>query len=534
MDDEPIQDDHQPLPTQGQFLQALRERWWVVVACVIVVMGVALAQSYRQTPQYKATAQIAQQQTSLERALFGTQLLQVTDASVQTKTDAALVNTPDVAALVRKELNSARSPAELAAMVSASAGTDTNLITVSAVSPSATEASDVANSFARQFIAYRAASDQQAVALAQKVVQKQLSTMTAADLNSDLGKLLQQRLEQLGIVQELQTGGYTVSRAAATPGAPFSPAWVRTGILALLVGVVVGSGLALLLWYADKRVKDEKTLEASYNLPVLASIPDIGGRWDDGPTSKRPSRSVTIGSSPALLEPFRTLRTALRYFDVNGPVRTILVTSGLPKEGKTVVTANLALSLAFAGQRVVVVEADLRRPMIYKYLGVKNEVGLSTVLAGAKKLSEALQLVELEAFVPQGTEGQVEEVDGISLHKNLYCLASGPLPPNPAELLSSKRMEVLLKEFAKSGEVDYVVIDSPPVLSVADALILASTVDAVIVTARMNATKRDEAREVRDRLSRAGANVIGVVATGVKAKKGYYQRTEYSRASSPA
>jgi len=534
MDDTETQGEHQPLPVQSQYLQALRERWWVVVICVVVVMGVALAQSYRQTPMYKATAEMVRQQTSLETALFGTQLLQVYDPTIQTKTDAALVNTPAVAALVKQDLKSNRSPAELAGMVSASASTDSDLVTVSAVSPWAEEASVVANSFANQFIAYRAATDQKAVALAEKVVQKQLSTMTATDLNSNLGQLLQSRMEQLGIVQELQTGGYTVSRPAVTPGAAFSPRLVRTGILALFVGLVVGVGLALLLWYVDKRIKDEKTLEGSYGLPVLASIPNVGGKWEDGPTSKRGSRSLSFGSSPALLEPFRTLRTTLRYFDVDGPIRSILVTSGLPNEGKTVVTANLALSLAFAGKRVVVLEADLRRPMIYQYLGVKNEVGLSTVLAGTKTLTEALQLVQLEAFVPEGVQGQVNEVDGQSVQKNLYCLASGPLPPNPAELLGSKRMEFLLQELNRSAELDYLLIDTPPVLSVADALILASSVDAVIVTARMNSTKRDEAREAREQLARVGANVIGVVATGVKAKKSYYRRTEYYQSSSPA
>ncbi len=225
-----------------------------------------------------------------------------------------------------------------------------------------------------------------------------------------------------------------------------------------------------------------------------------------------------------MLEPFRTLRSSLQYFDLEKNIKTILITSGLPREGKTVTTVNLALSLVLAGNRVVIIEADLRRPMAPEYLGVKNRVGLSTVLAGGTTLGNALQLVSLETLVPAQVREKVGDGDGIPLERSLCCLASGPLPPNPAELLSSKRMDDLLEELNLNVGVDYVVIDTPPILSVADALVLAPKVDAVVIATRINWTTREEAEELSSQLRRSGARVIGVVASGTKARRGYYGR----------
>ena len=147
-----------------------------------------------------------------------------------------------------------------------------------------------------------------------------------------------------------------------------------------------------------------------------------------------------------MLESFRTLRSSLQYFDVEKSIKTVLVTSGLPREGKTVTTVNLALSLALAGNRVVIIEADLRRPTIPQYLGIDSEVGLSTVLATGVDVQFALRPVDLAAFVPEEVRDTAREARGFSLDEGLRCLASGPLPPNPAELLSSDLMEELLHD----------------------------------------------------------------------------------------
>jgi len=298
-------------------------------------------------------------------------------------------------------------------------------------------------------------------------------------------------------------------------------------IVVITLALVLGLGLAFLLDYLDKRVKDTKALEQASGLLVLAAVPALRGKWRGRPGKERSASPVGFASNPATLESFRTLRSSLQYFNVEKTIKTILITSGLPREGKTVTTVNLALSLALAGKRVVIVEADLRRPMIPRYLGINSDLGLSTVLATGVDVQFALRSVDLTALVPGEVRERAWGASGFPLEGSLRCLASGPLPPNPAELLSSVPMETLLRTLKESESVDYVVIDTPPVLSVADALVLAPKVDAVVVTARMNWTTRAEVQEVSNQLRRSGARVLGVLATGVKAESHYYGRRGY-------
>ena len=211
-------------------------------------------------------------------------------------------------------------------------------------------------------------------------------------------------------------------------------------------------------------------------------------------------------------------------------IKTILVTSGLPREGKTVTAINLSLSLTLAGNRVVLVESDLRQAMVASYLNIADDVGLSTVLATGLDYKLTLRSVDLKQLVPKNVWDQANETGSVRLDHRLHCLTSGPLPPNPAELLSSDLMNELLRDLSASTEIDYVVIDSPPVLPVADALILAPNVDAVMVVTRMNWSTQAETQDTCKRLRRSGARVIGVVASGVKMStkgrhrsRGYYQ-----------
>jgi len=205
---------------------------------------------------------------------------------------------------------------------------------------------------------------------------------------------------------------------------------------------------------------------------------------------------------------------------VDQQLRTMVVTSALPNEGKTVTAANLAYSLALSGRRVILIDADLRKPMLHEYMGLSNQVGLTNVLAGTHTLVEAMQLIEAETFVPSSNGSN--PALAADLQKNLYVLTSGPLPPNPAELLASKRMEEVLEGAARSAEV--VVVDSPPLLLVADGLSLAKLADGVIIAARAGQTTTTEAAEANQLLARVGAKAIGVVVGGLKPSKSYYRQ----------
>jgi receptor protein-tyrosine kinase len=364
------------------------------------------------------------------------------------------------------------------------------------------------------------------VAAARDGVKQQLDSLPADEQKTDYGLMLQEKYETLRILESMQDGGFTLAARATVPEGPFTPQPLRNLILAVVVGLVLGIALAFLLEYLDKRIKDEKTLEQALGVPVLARVPALSGRWKTSKAGQRSDQAVGFeGSSAVLIESFRTLRSSLQYFDVDGSLSTILITSGLPQEGKTTTTINLGFSLALSGKRVIVLEADLRRPMVNEYLNLDNEVGLSSVLAGASSVTDALQMVRLDGFIPAASRNGQGGLSTRSLGKNLFCLASGPVPPNPAELLGSARTGHVISELKEMA--DYVLIDTPPVLLVSDALALAKHVDAVILAARLHATSREEAEEVRTLLGRAGARVIGVVAGGYKTRGHYYYRHGY-------
>jgi Mrp family chromosome partitioning ATPase/capsular polysaccharide biosynthesis protein len=513
----------------ADYLRVIRARWWVIVLCVVVVLGASVYSSANKTPLYQATAKIVRQQGSLEAALFGTSFLQYQDPVRLTQTAAGLVTVEQVAALVKAELGSPLSPEELSRMVTATPDTKSDVISIKAVSTSAKEAADVANAFARQFIVYRQTTDKSLLEVAKQVLEKQIASLSKADVGSDLARSLQQRLEEIGIIEEIQTGGFMVSQPAKAPGLPFSPQPLRNAVLALVVGLVLGVGLAFLLEYMDRRIKDEQTLEKVFGLPVLATVPlvDVGWRQRRG---RRKSRSdVPIGfadkHSP-LIESFRTLRSNLQYFGVDTEIRTILVTSPLPREGKSTVSINLGLGLALSGLRVIVLEADLRRPMLHTYLKLGNDVGISNVLAGTHTFSEAMQLVKVDDYMPEDTRERIPAGgEDLLLQKNLYCITSGPLPPNPSELMGSTKMQELLRSAAETA--DYVIIDTPPLLLAADAVTLSAHVDGVLLTARLFSTTRDDAQAARELLERVGARVIGAVAFGGRLSHSYYRRGYY-------
>lgn len=511
------------------YLRIAWSRAWIIILAVVVVVVAALLVSMRTTPLYSASVELVYEKSRMDTAVVGYDVLGYDydrPRTIETAI-AAISRSVSIAEGVKAQLDSPRAAGDLSGMVSATARADTDLVTVSAVSTEPQEAADVANAFADQFILYRQSMARALVADARDLIKEQLDTLSSEQADSAYELMLQDKFESLRILEAMQDGDFRLLRRAAAPGAPFTPQTQRNLILALVVGLVLGAGLAFLIEYLDKRIKDEKTLERVSGLPVLASVPAVGGRWRRNRGGRRSTTAVGFeGPSHVLLEPFRTLRSSLQYFDVDGNLRTLLVTSSLAQEGKTVTTVNLAISLALSGKRVIVLEADLRRPMVHEYLSLENKIGLSSVLAGQSSVSGALQLVLMDSFIPpRARKDHNGESDRLVLRKNLYCMTSGPLPPNPSELLGSVRMAHVVSELKHMA--DYLLIDTPPVLPVSDALTLAPHADAVILAAKLYSTTREEMEEVRSLLGRAGVRAIGVVAGGLKTRRKYYYKRGY-------
>ncbi len=512
----------------ADYLRVLRERKWVVLLTTLVVVFSVLLIAFLQTPRYRASAKILYARTNFETALFDMPLFETRNQERDIQTGASLVKVDAVAQEVRTELGTNRDIDELVDMVTVEPQGATDVIAISAVSADPEEAAAVAQSFATQFIEFRRDTDRAAIIDARDQVGEQLDALTAEERRSEYGLMLREKFESLQILEQFQDGGFRLVQPADVPKAAFSPQPLRNGALALVVGLVLGVGLAFLLAYLDRRLKDEEALERAFQLPVLASVPALGGRWLHHREDLGRRSDLPVGfpdrNSP-LLEPFRVLRSNLHFLNYDGNLKVILVTSGLPQQGKSVTSINLSVILALSGHRVLLVEADLRRPMLHEYLGLDNQIGTTSVLAGQQTFSEAIQLVRTDEFAPDEAGRQTST----RLQKNMYALTSGPLPPNPAELLGSDRMEELVLRAREAA--DYVIVDSPPILLASDALNLAKYCDGIILTTRVNETTRDDAREIRAILGRSGARILGLVAGGVKLdKQKYYSYGSYSAA----
>ena len=274
--------------------------------------------------------------------------------------------------------------------------------------------------------------------------------------------------------------------------------------LALALGVLLGIGLAFLRDLLDNTVKDRQNLEEITGVAVVGSIPL------DKERRKEPAKSFDNDNS-AFAEAFRKLRTNLQFLAVDNPPRVIVVTSSMPNEGKSTTAINIALALAENDHTVALVDGDLRRPRLDKYLGVVGSVGFSTVLAGRASLNDVLQKT---AF------------PGVTV------LTSGAVPPNPSELLGSLAAKKVLDELR--AHFDYVVIDSSPLLAVTDAAILAAGADGVLIVARYGETKREQLAHAVGNLRSVGASLLGAVFTITPARGGAsYSYSYYGYGDSP-
>lgn len=304
------------------------------------------------------------------------------------------------------------------------------------------------------------------------------------------------------MVAELETppGGATpnarvvIEQHASLPTKPVIPETTRNVILGLALGVLLGIGLAFLRDLLDNTVKEQRALEEITGAALVGTIPL------DKERRKNPTISFA-GNHSAMAEAFRELRTNLQFLKVDDPPQVLVVASPMPSEGKSATAINIALALAEADHNVVLVEGDMRRPKIHTYLGLIGSVGFSTVLTGKASLPEVLQKTRF---------------------RGLTVLTSGPVPPNPSELLSSMAARKILRELR--GAFDYVIIDSSPLLAVTDAAVLAADSDGALLIAKYASTKREQLAHGVASLENVGARILGTIFTmkSGRSKDNYY------------
>lgn len=427
---------------------ALRAAWWLPILGLLVGAATAAGISSLQTPLYVSQTQFfvsTRDSTSTSEVFQGSQFSQQRVTSY-----AQLITGEEIADRVVARLDLGLSADDLRERISAAAVSNTVLIDVTVTDTSPGRARDIAEALGGEFVRF------------------------AGELEaSNAG--------------EQSPVKVTVTQQPRTASDPSSPKTLRNTAAGLLVGLLFGVGLTILRRRLDRSVRDLETAVA------LVGAPAIGTVLRDPALEKRHIIERTANSRVA--EDFRQLRANLQFLNVDDPPRMIMVSSAVPAEGKTTVVVNLALALADAGRKVTIVEADLRRPKVTRYMGLVGGVGLTNLLAGTAELDEVAQ---------RYGDG------GVSV------IAAGPTPPNPGELLSSSHMAALLNKIR--GESDYVLVDAPPLLPVADSTGLAVMMDGVLLSVRYGSTTKDQLRQAATTLERVGAKTLGVILNIVPPK----------------
>lgn len=503
-----------PAADLAHSLRVLRFRKWSVIITGAFVVSAALISSFQREPMFESEARVLVLPSGGDLA---------TRVPVNLETERALVQSSAVAAIVKQDLVLSEPASALLSPLDVRVETNTEILAIGYSSGDPGTAQRLAQAFAQAYLEFRREEVLQEVQSEASAIQAKIAGAEAqltalegairaasgpatqaplvAQRDSLLARLgvLQQQLEDLPPESSILAGGGKIVQPAGMPGAPSGPNHVRDGLLALPLGLLLGVAVALLRERLDERLRDPGDLEAHSGAPVLATVPHAKGR--------RNRDALVSARSPAgpPAEAYRTLRTNVQFVARKHELRVLVVTSPASGEGKTTTSANLAFMLARAGRKSVLVSCDLRKPRLHALFDLDNAVGVSTILAGEVDLAGAARGVRLPA--PAG--GPV-----------LQVLPSGPVPLDPAELLASSAMESLLDQLRSLAE--FVVIDTPPFLAVADALILAQRSDGVLIVADAGRTARGAIAETSDQLEQSGAHVVGTVLNNFEASRSPY------------
>jgi capsular exopolysaccharide synthesis family protein len=501
--------DERPL---GEYLRTLWRRKWLIVGVVFVTAVVAYAVTSREQAEYKATANIVLTQQDLLSAITGTAGPgggSQPDRLVQTLSVLARVPVVAQRALAAAHVRDMTAD-ELVNSSSVGPKTDADVIDFDVTNPDPAVARRLATAYAAEFRRYREQLDTSTLSAAQYNVKRRLDNLAKhGQKGTALYGLLLDKSEQLQTLQTLQSASGDVVHPAGE-AVKLRPKPMKMGMLGAFVGLLVAVGLVFLAEALDTRVRGVEALREALGLPILARVP-------------RPPRAkgLVMLSNPhgVHAEPFRILRSSLDLAN-RDHLRTIMFTSASDSEGKSTTLANFAVALARAGRSVVIVDGDSRHPSLHSLFRLAPGPGLTDVVLGKRTLDKALRSVA----ITDASRGRAEKNGNGSGKATgvLHVLPAGSSPIDP-ELVGTDLMGAILREL--QDRFDWVLLDAPPLLHVGDALALSSHVQGIVVVARLSSAKTEALSELRRALDASPAQVLGVVATGVKANEvesGYY------------
>jgi polysaccharide biosynthesis transport protein len=527
------------------FFGVLRRRWWVVALCAIVVPAVAVAYSNSQEKRYTGTSSVLLQNSGFAESIAdSTQGATTSTGEPDLATAERVASLPIIAARTSEALDGVVTPGEVSSAVSVSTSGQAQVLTFDAEHARPVIAARMANAYAKQYIDYRRhrsvtrlSDARTAVARQLGAVQRQLDGLLdrpavernrrqlgldavgdtvapasgrlstrLADLRERVRTLHQQasrlreRQQELATLSVLQSGDAALVEAAAVPTSPSSPKVERNAIAGAALGLLLGILLAVVLAFLDRRVREPREIEDVYEEPVLGAIPKTSSLKKLG----------GLRTTPLVVQDaFRMVHDNLRFFN-EGPIRSLLITSGSQGDGKTTVAWSVAVAAAEAGSRVLLIEADLRRASLAERLDNDGGLGLSDLLTGSVALSEIIVHKTIHEADPESGAAELK-VD---------IVFAGGRTPNARGLLSSPRMSEVIVE--AESNYDLVVIDAPPASIVSDAVPLITQVTGVVVVGRVRRSRRDGARQLREQLRHLRAPLLGVVINGIDPHDGFY------------
>jgi Mrp family chromosome partitioning ATPase len=522
--------------TLQDYLQVVRRRKWMVVQAVVLLTLAAVAYSLHQQRLYKASADVLLSAEASLSTVPGTPLAGLSqDPERTTQTQAQVARAPEVVqGALDRVGGTGMSVADLLASSSVSSWPTSDILTFAVTNPDSALAKRLANAYAQSYSAYRQQLNgdaierslmnvdqqlrrlQRSATSAERTGRAGLSTLTA--YGAQYSSLINQQ-QTLESMQALQPSVASVLREA-NGAALTQPKTIRNAVLGLIFGLVLGLGLAFLREALETRVRTTEELSARLGgLPLLARLPRP-------PKRLRKSHRLVMLEDPASAqaEAFRMLRANLDFMTLERDARTIIVTSALEQEGKSTTVANLAVAFARAGKRVVLVDLDLRRPVLARFFELDGP-GLTQVAVGHVPLEAALTgiaITDLPAprrrlsLRRRGNQnGKVTR----ELRGQLEVLPSGPIPPDPGEFVSSAALGNVLGALRERADV--VLVDAPAALLVGDVVALSSLADGILVVARPTALRRKTLAEFSRLLSLVRTPALGFVATGEDDGKGH-------------
>jgi len=504
-----------------QYFQILLKWAWLIVLGTVLAGGTAFVVSKLMVPTYQASTTLLVSEATQASVTDYTSIM---TSERLAKTYGEWLKKRPVLNEVIANLGLEVDTEDLAEQVDVQLVRDTQFIVLSVKDPDPELATRIANEIPQVFITQNEAIQMDRFAASKASLLEQMTDLEAdlerteaaiaalegrgADDSDELKRLednlaqyrdsyaaLLASYENIRVTEASRLSNVIVVEPAEIPKEPVSPRTLLNTLLAAVVGLMLAVGVVFLVEYLDDTVKTDEDVQRELTLPTLANIARIS-------PVKAPSDNLITVDHPRspISEAYRVLRSNIRFAKIDNPSASLLVTSPGPEEGKTTTAANLAVVLAQSGQKVILVDSDLRRPALHTLFGLDNHVGLTDLLVDGIGLSDR---------VLRQTE-----------QEGLRLVSSGPLPPNPSELLGSDSMRKMLHQLEEDADV--VVLDSPPLLAVADASILGSLVGGAILVVQSAKTRNESARHAKETLDKSGVKLLGVVVNRVSHRSGAY------------